>query len=52
MELIGDPKTWAAALQPIVDQLESKAADAVDALPQKLVEALDGMTITITIKKP
>lgn len=48
---MGDPKQVGAMLQPIVDAAVSKIAASVDALPQALVDALDGMTITFTIKK-
>ena len=50
---MGDPKLVAAALKPIADELLATSVEAIDALPKKLIDALDGMTSTTvtTIKK-
>lgn len=59
MSLIGDisdPKKDAAALQPVLDELEEQAIDAViakviPALQDALTNALDGLMITVTISR-
>lgn len=53
---IGDPVKDVAALQPLADELEQKAIDAVNNLFPKLTEALKAaivgrkITFTITIE--
>ncbi len=45
---IGDPKKDVEALKPLVDEAIDRAAAG---LKNALTEALDGLTVTITIKK-
>ena len=47
MSLIGDisdPKKDAAAIEPVLDELEAKLVDAVVARRQEIADALDGGT--------
>jgi hypothetical protein len=47
-----DPKQDAAALGPLVNQLEENITNVmIPALQQALTNALDGLTVTITISK-
>lgn len=57
---LGDPQADAAAIQPVLDEMELKAVDAVvervapafqQALTGALTRTLDGLTITITISR-
>jgi hypothetical protein len=53
---VGDPKKDAAAIEPVLDELEAKMIDAVTAriipaLKQAATDVLDGLTITVTISR-
>jgi hypothetical protein len=50
-DLIGDPKSWAAAFQPLIQDLENRIAGELQDLPLALVNALDGLQVTITISR-
>jgi hypothetical protein len=53
---VGDPKKDAAAIEPVLDELEAKLIDAVcakvlPALADELKNVFDGLTITVTISR-